>query len=84
MCVLRREIHRINKFTPNFRRCGGGRVIERLARQLDVVARVVLVDVHVKRIVPRVEDTEVVVRRNASDQAVDDQRRAVPLSSGIA
>ncbi len=63
---------------------GGGRIVERLARQLHVVARVVRVDLHVERIVPRVEDTEVVVRGNASDQAVDDQRRAVPLSSRIA
>ena len=77
MCVSAKQ-------STKFRRCGGARIVERLARQLHVVARVVRVDLHVERIVPRVEDTEVVVRRNASDQAVDDQRRAVPLSSRIA
>ena len=77
MCVSAKQ-------STKFRRCGGARIVERLARQLDVVARVVLVDVHVKRIVPRVEDTEVVVRRNPSDQPVDDQRRAVPLVASLA
>ena len=81
LALLHSIVHTVvfcGKRTKTARAVRSGRVIERLPRESDVVARVVIVDHHVESIVPRVEDTEVVVRGNPSDQAVDDQRRAVP------
>merc|ERR1719316_2068893 len=55
------------------------RVVEREPGELDLVAVLLGVVLHVKRTVPRVEDAEVVIRRNERDDTGDNQRRTILL-----